>query len=131
VAGTTLLPRNSNTQWIYGGAGCVYSSASNEIFTIHLDIPNGTRLDYLRVYFYDTSANNGTAWITSYNGAGTTTDLVDVKSSGNSGYGYTVSSYLGHVVNTSGRAYVLNWWPGQTGASMRLCGLRVAYRLPT
>ena len=46
------------------------------------------------------------------------------------GYGTTLSTYLGHVVNTELNAYVLNWRPNQLGSAMRLCGLRVAYRLP-
>ena len=131
VAGTTLLPRNSSVQWTYGAGGCVYSNSTDQVLNIHLDIPDGSRIDYLRIYYYDTSAANGQAWVTTYNGAGATNDLVSVQSSGNSGFGYKVSAYVGHVVDTSTRAYVLNWRPNQTGASMRLCGMRVAYRLPT
>jgi hypothetical protein len=34
------------------------------------------------------------------------------------------------VVDNSDGGYVLNWLPNVTGTTMRLCGLRVAYRLP-
>ena len=98
------------------------------MLNIHLDIPDRTRIDYLRIYYYDTSSADSTAWLTTYNGASTTADLVAVKSGGASGYGFKVSTYIGHVVDTSTRAYVLNWRPDQTGSTMRLCGLRVAYR---
>jgi hypothetical protein len=106
----------------------IQADPASEVFRVHLDIPNGSRTDYLRLYYYDTSSANSIAWITTYNGSGAATDLVEIKSSGNSGYGYKVSDYIGHTVDTSDRAYVLNWRPNQIGSSMRLCGLRVAYK---
>ncbi|MBN1920532.1 MAG: hypothetical protein JW892_04760, partial [Anaerolineae bacterium] len=68
-----------------------------------------------------------------YDGAGGLVDLPNptgVVSSGNSGYGTTLSIYMEHIVNNSSRAYVLNWRPNVAGTTMMLCGLRVAYRLP-
>jgi hypothetical protein len=100
------------------------------LFNVHLDIPQGSRIDYLRVFYYDTSSNNSTAWITTYDGAGSFSDLTYVLSEGNSGYGTNLSDYVGHVVDTTNDAYVLNWRSSQPDSSLRLCGLRVAYHLP-
>jgi hypothetical protein len=130
VAGTTLMPRSSATTWTYAGGGCVYASAGTDIFNIHLNLPQGSRIDYLRMYYYDASTADSTAWVTTYNGGGGFTDLISVSSSLTSGYGYVVSGYIGHIVDNSKNAYVLNFWPNQTGSTMRLCGLRVAYRVP-
>ncbi len=130
VAGATLVPRDSTTSWDYSGAGCISASSGNDNFTIHLPIPNGSRIDYLRLYYYDTSANNSTAWVTTYDGAGGINDLTSVSSTGSSGYGTTLSPYVGHVVDSMSNSYVLNWRANQTGSTMRLCGLRVAYRDP-
>ena len=69
--------------------------------------------------------------MTSYNSTGGFTDITTVSSAGTGGYGTQLSSYVGHVVDNSSRSYVLNWSPGQNGSTMRLCGLRVAYRVPT
>jgi hypothetical protein len=131
VTGATLRPRDSSSGWDYSGVGCVQLANGSELLNIHLDIPNGSRIDYLRMFFYDTSSNNSTAWVTNYNGSGSFTDLVSVNSTGNAGYGSQLSPLLEHVVNNSSRSYALNWRANQTGGSMRLCGLRVAYRMPT
>jgi hypothetical protein len=130
VAGATLRPRDSSSGWDYPGTGCLSLANGNELLNIHLDIPDGSRIDYLRLYYYDTSGANSTSWITNYDGAGNFSDLISVASTGSAGYGSTLSALLEHVVDTQARAYVLNWQANQTGGSMRLCGLRVAYRLP-
>jgi hypothetical protein len=106
------------------------AATPNELFTLNLDIPHGARIDYLRLLYYDKSAANSQAYITAYDAQGSLSDLIGVNSSGNSGYGYQISAYLGHVVDTESKAYVLNWRANQRGSTMRLCGLRVAYRLP-
>ncbi len=130
VAGSTFRPRASATTWGYPGAGCVHVAAGGDLFTLPLNLPQGSRLDYLRLYYYDTSANNSKAWITRYDASGVTTDLISVDSAGNTGYGTTLSAYSGHIVDNMNNTYVLNWWANQTGTTMRLCGMRVAYRLP-
>ena len=101
-----------------------------DLFTLHLEVPHGARIDYLRLFFYDTSSANSQSWITTYNAQGAFSDLTSVDSVGTGGYGTNLSVYLGHVVDTETNAYVLNWRPNQLGSAMRLCGLRVAYRLP-
>ena len=97
---------------------------------LHLDIPTGSRIDYLRIFFYDTSDSNSQAWVTTYDGASGIDDIAYVTSSGTGGYGTYLSPYVGHIVNNASDAYVLNWRPVVTGSTMMLCGLRVAYRVP-
>ena len=128
VAGTTLRPRSSSTTWTYGANGCVYRSAGSDLFNTELHLPSGVTIKYLRLYFYDTSGSNQTAWITRYRpGTPSTEDLVSVLSSGNAGQGTALSAELSHVVDNVNYAYVLNWSPVVNGAGMKLCGLRVAY----
>lgn len=100
------------------------------IFNIPLDIPDGVRIEYLRIYYYDTSASNSQAWVTRYNDEGGLEDVTYVASDGNAGYGTNLGAYLEHVVDMTNYSYVLNWRPNATGSTMQLCGLRVAYRLP-
>lgn len=133
VTGTALRPRDSTVTWDNDGTGgCLYQTGGStlEIFNIHLHIPPGSRIDYLRLYYYDTSSNTSIAWVTTYDNEGGVDDLITVSSSGSGGYGTMLSPYLGHVVDYASDSYVLNWRSNQTGNSMRLCGLRVAYRLP-
>lgn len=135
IAGSTFRPRASTTTWASSGAGgCVYAVANpSGIFNVPLSLPQGGRIDYLRLYFYDTSASDSTAWVTYYDGEGGLVDLPTaegVSSSGNAGYGTTLSIEMLHVVDNANNAYVLNWRPNVTGNTMMLCGMRVAYRLP-
>ena len=130
VAGSALRPRASTTGWNSDGSGgCIYSSGS-EVFNIHLEVPQGSRVDYLRIYYYDASSSDSQAWITRYNDVGGFSDRTSVTSSGNGGYGTALSGYLGEVFDYANYSYVLNWRPNQVGNTMQLCGLRVAYRLP-
>lgn len=130
-AGATLRPRASLTNWAYASGGCIYPSKGSDLFTLPLNLPEGVRIDYLRLYYYDASTvNDSTAWITIYDGAGGVTDLISVSSTGSGGYDYIISDYLGHVVNNEDYAYVLNYANGTQSNLVRLCGLRVAYRLP-
>lgn len=55
IAGSVLRPRNSTSEWANDGSGgCIYLTAGNtsHIFNIHLEIPNGSRIDYLRAYYF-------------------------------------------------------------------------------
>lgn len=61
AAGATLRPRTSNTEWsIDNSGGCLYVMGGNisTIYNVHLDIPNGSRIDYLRVYYFLRGFNN-------------------------------------------------------------------------
>jgi len=133
AAGAVLKPRNSSVEWSTDGSGgCVFLSSGDPftILNLHLDIPNGVRIDYLRIYYYDTGASNSQAWVTRYDNAGSFTDVAYVTSAGDTGYGTQLSPLIEHVVDNVSYSYVLNWRPLVTGSSMALCGLRVAYRLP-
>jgi hypothetical protein len=130
VTGSSFTPRGSSTTWSYAGVGCVSVASGTALFTVPLHLPEGSHIDYLRLYYRDTSASNSIAWITNYDAAGAFTDLTTVSSSGDSGYGTTLSPYVGHVVDNASRAYTLNWQANETGTGMQLCGLRVAYRMP-
>jgi len=130
IAGSTLRPRGSATTWASSGqGGCVYAVDGQEVFNVPLDLPQGARIDYLRLYYYDNGASNSTAWITTYDGIGGLSDQVRVDSADTTGYGSTLSPYVGHIVDNINNSYVLNWRPSVAGSSMMLCGLRVAYRI--
>jgi len=130
-AGATMRPRASLTNWAYDSGGCIHPSKGADLFTLPLNLPDGVRIDYLRLYFYDTSTTTDSyAWITIYNGSGSTTDLIFVTSAGSAGYGYEVSDFVDHVVDNMNYSYVLNYANSTTSNTVRLCGLRVAYRLP-
>jgi hypothetical protein len=132
-AGSALRPRDSSVNWtIDPSGGCIYLASGDAytVLNIHLDVPHGSRIEYLRLFYYDTSASDSTAWVTRYNDEGGIEDVTNVTSDTNTGYGTTLSAYIEHVVDSTNYSYVLNWRPYVIGSTMQLCGLRVAYRLP-
>jgi hypothetical protein len=137
VAGTALRPRDSSTNWFYGGSGCVYVEGALHNLNIDVQIPEGSLVEYLRIYYFDTNASDSTAWLTRYfedpldPGTLTFQDIAVVFSDGDSGYGTTVNDpAVAHEVDAYNNRYVLNWRPAVSGSSLQLCGLRIAYRLP-
>ncbi|HOG59122.1 MAG TPA: hypothetical protein PLO92_02815 [Anaerolineaceae bacterium] len=107
------------------------SLTSYEIFSLQIHLPEGARIEYLRLYYYDSNPSmDSIAWITTYDGAGNFSDLINVSSFGSAGYGQALSAYFAHVVDNEAATYVLNWRPRVFDSSMRLMGMRVAYRLP-
>ena len=55
IPGTVLLPRTSSVEWSTDWTGgCIYlkSGPSYNVFNKTLNIPDGSRIDYLRVYYY-------------------------------------------------------------------------------
>ena len=134
VPGSALRPRNSSVEWKpdYSSGGCLYQYGGDHLntYNIHLDIPSGARIEYLRIYYYDTNSEDSIAWITRYDGNGNMEDISYVESDGSVGFGTKLSAYLGHIVNNTSYSYVLNRRPYVNGVTMKLCGLRVAYRLP-
>ncbi|HNT54585.1 MAG TPA: hypothetical protein PKG95_07725 [Anaerolineaceae bacterium] len=131
VAGSTLRQRASGNNWFASGSGgCVYANDTYNIFNLDAQFPEGARIDYLRIFYYDTSDSNSIAWLTTYDGAGGYSDRTNVYSANNLGYGTTLSDYLGETVINYNNPYLLNWRPMVADNTMQLCGLRVAYRLP-
>ena len=133
VTGSALHPRDSSVEWNTGGSGgCLYQVSGDPyvIYNLHQEIPNGARIDYLRIFYYDTSASTSYAWVTRYDDTGGYQDITSVASVGTAGYGTALSPFVDHVIDNVNYSYILNWRPYVNGTSMFLCGLRVAYRLP-
>ncbi|HQN43191.1 MAG TPA: hypothetical protein PLA25_03580, partial [Anaerolineaceae bacterium] len=103
------------------------TNALNEIFNVDLQLPDGATIEFLRLYYYDTSAGDSRAWVTSYDGAGNYSDLMTVASTGNTGYGQALSASPSVVVDNYSNSYLLNWRSNTAGVTSQLCGLRVFY----
>lgn len=104
-------------------------TTSSENFTLQIHLPEGARIDYLRFYYFDSeSAYSQWAWIVAYDGQNAD-DWIYVASDSASGYDYVVSDYWGEIVDNYNYTYTLQWRPNVIGDTMRLCGMRIAYRL--
>ena len=132
VPGTTLRARDSATGWDYSGTGCAFSvGGTDRILNTELQIPEGSTIKYLRIYYNDTSvADDVVGYISRYDTGTSTEDLISVASTGAGGVGTALSAEITHVVDNFGYAYVLIGWPGASSSQVQICGLRVAYYAP-
>ncbi|MCK9538932.1 hypothetical protein [Dokdonella sp.] len=122
----------SNTETTYVAGGCIRITGGFRFATTDMQIPTGSSIYGLRVYYKDTDASNMVrGWITTYDGNSVYDELVAVESEVSVGHG---SKYLGvtprPIVDNFAHAYSIDI--GQTGssASTAFCGARVFYSTP-
>jgi hypothetical protein len=132
IPGTALKPRNSNATYVpTAGGGCFYATASSyTIFNIGVFLPQGAWVDTVRLYYYDTSATDSTAWFSVYDLYGNIVQEWAVDSSGNSGDGFHDTALISHTIDYSLYSYAINWRPYVLGATMQNCGFRIFYQAP-
>ena len=132
VPGSAFLTVDSSQTWAYDYMGCIHATAGGDsLMNYSLQLPQGSRIVLLRVYYDDTNAGiDGHGWITIYpEGGESYEDLVSVPTGGNSGHGSNYGN-LDHIVNNYYQNYVLVWRPNVASTNMQLCGMRVMYYRP-
>lgn len=134
AAGSNFHPRDSSTTFSYSGGGCMQrnSNAGDSWFTYDVQIPDGSEIDFLRVYFYDNDATfdvNSELW--AFDGAGGTTLIAEADSTGTPGFSSAGSNFFSHFVdNINESLVVVVSIEGGVGSSLRLCGVRLRYQGP-
>jgi hypothetical protein len=131
IPGSVLTPVDSTTQLVYDLMGCVHASAgASGLLNAPLEIPDGSHIVLMRLYYDDTSANEINSWITRYDELGTDfQDLVAVASAGSGGHGSNYGD-LDHIVDTYGWSYVINIKLNSSTSALQVCGIRVMYYPP-
>ncbi len=130
VPASAFTRRASSNVTTYVSGGCI--QAKSDFAVSDIQIENGASIVGLRVYYKDTDASNSvTAYVTAYDGSGTTTDYGPVSSTAQAGYG---SVYFGIdpnvVVNNSANSYVFNVMQSGPSATTAICGARLFYSIP-
>jgi hypothetical protein len=133
IVGTALKPRNSNATYVpSGGGGCFYSTASSyTIFNTGVFLPQGSWVDTMRMYYFDSSATDAAAWFSVYDLYGNLVQEWQVTSSGDSGNGFNDTALISHTIDYSLYSYAINWRPYVLGAEMQNCGFRLFYEPPS
>lgn len=133
VTGSALTPRENNVNYTVGGTGGCSYVTSGDAFTVWnttVNLPQGAVVDTLRMYYYDTSNSNSSAWFTVYDLYGDIVTEWVVSSSGNFGNSFNDSAIINHTIDYSIYSYLINWRPVVTGSSLQLCGFRIFYSPP-
>ena len=131
VAGSAFVPLYADSGVTYGSKGCTYMTADIHLFLNYsLDLPHGSTVTTLRVYFNDTSPADGTLYLAQYDDGASYVYLASVATSGSSGFGSATTSGLTIQLDNVNYNYVLYWVPGISGVAVQLCGFRVDYTEP-
>lgn len=133
VSGGALKPRENDVSYgVSASGGCAYVTAGDTftVWNIEPNLPPGTRVDTLRMYYYDTSASSSSAWFTIYDLYGAIVQEWSVSTEGSSGHSFNDSAQINHTVDYSQYSYLLNWRPNVAGSAMQLCGFRVFHEFP-
>ena len=130
VAGSVLRERTSTDGTaVSTSGGCIYNSSGSSFGVLNTPVflPNGATVETLRMYYNDTSASDSTGWFTIYDLYGNIVDEFSVLSAGSTGYSFSDTAAINHVIDHTLYSYVLNWRPVVAGATMQLCGFRIFY----
>ena len=131
VAGSAFVPLYGDAGVTYGTKGCTYmSNAAHAFMNYSLDLPHNSTVKYIRLYFNDTAATDGTLHLAEYDDGASYTYLATVETSGSAGLGSSTVSGLNIPLDYGNYNYVLYWMPGVSGSTMQLCGYRVGFTPP-
>lgn len=131
VAGSAFVPLYGDAGVVYGSRGCTYMTNDTHAFMNYsLDLPNGSIITMIRLYFKDTADTDGTLHLARYDDGATYDYLATVTTSGSSGLGYNTVTGLNIELDNVNYNYVMYWIPGVAGSTMQLCGFRVIYERP-
>ena len=128
VAGSAFVPLYADSGVTYGSKGCTYMANATHLFMNYsLDLPNNAIVTYVRLYFNDTAATDGTLHLAQYDDGASYSYLATVTTSGSSGLGSATLTGLNIPLDYVNYNYVMYWMPGVSGNTMQLCGFRVGY----
>lgn len=115
-----------------GQPGCVRLTAGGRKRLQHkVLLPDGALVKYLRIYYYDTSTKDLTAWLTDYDGAGQYVDRTRVTSGGADGFNSALSAEMNYVVDHYTQALAIVIDPNTVfDGTLQFCGARIAYYDP-
>ncbi len=129
--GSTLKPRENDVDYRTNDfGGCVYATGGNSltVWNLPLALPNGSKVEWLRMYYYDNDPSNvSIGWFTKYDLYGGLVQEWSIASSdGGNGYKDVLITPT-QTIDYSAYSYVINWRPVGTGSNLQLCGFRIFY----
>ncbi len=133
IAASGSSANYSTVDYTYGGGGCMYTSNNLQDgdLDINLQLPDGHTLLGFRYYWNDTDAGSSTARLWKFDGLGGTTNLLNITSTGDTGFGsfYTALTGGDHVIDNSTGAYVIRF-DGGAGNTQEMCAVRLFIASP-
>lgn len=133
ILGSHLRPRNSSVEYAYDGSGCMYitNAGGGTRLQFPVLLPDGSTIKSMDIIYNDTNASNLTMVLSAYDPGVDDTDIIVLKSTGDTGIGTNSSSEISYSVDNSQEAYSLNYsWTDVTDDTLQICGIRINYNDP-
>lgn len=142
MAGWIDVPQVGDVaEFAYSGNGCINATGGTEKRLQHkVLLPQGATVVYLRLYAYDDSSSDVTAFFTSYDAAGNFTEHTYVSSTDAGGYVTVLSPSISYVVDPLVSPINVTVHLGDESSAdtifkngfgdsstLRFCGVRIAY----
>jgi len=129
ILGSHLRPRNSSVEYVYDSLGCMHvTNAGGTRLQFPVLLPDGSTIKSMDIIYNDTSASNLTVILSAYDPGVADTDVILLKSTGDTGLGTNSSPEISYSVDNSQEAYSLNYdWTSVTDGTLQICGIRVNY----
>ncbi len=137
IPGQVFLPTETDSSLIYNYdfAGCITAQWSSTGFQYPLNLPTGSIIKSVDVFFRNASAASqqfGNLYLKGYNGLGnfTSTIVASTLPGNQTGTGYfsNSSGLVSIALDFYTNSYVMIWLPG--GTDQALCGVRIYYAGP-
>lgn len=134
VTGSALRPRASDITFASIGSGggiyCTGTGTSFVVFNTPLNLPQGTLVKSLRMYFYDSDPSQVCyGVVTQYDLFGNFVhEWWATSPTGSVGAGYADSPAINHTIDNTQYSYLLNWVPVVYNSNMQLRALQLNYK---
>jgi hypothetical protein len=130
ILGSHLRPRNSSVEYVYDLNGCMHitNAGGGTRLQFPVLLPDGSTIKSMDIIYNDTSASNLTVFLSAYDPGVDDTDIILLKSTGDTGVGTASSSEISYSVDNSQEAYSVNYsWTDITDGTLQICGIRINY----
>jgi hypothetical protein len=118
-------PRAGASTWTFHSGGYVSHATGTELLWAPLTIPNGSKIDTVRAWIYDNSAEAITVYLTEYGGITDSGNTIALASSVGTGE-TSIAVMPAYTVDNSSNFYVVYLWM-PIDANLRVKGVRVLW----
>jgi hypothetical protein len=119
------------TTYTNSAGGCLYTTAGAPYLFSGIIIPDGSVIEYVRMYYKDTSEANDASLVLYQYGEGSSTNLLTISTVGTYPGVRTHSESVDIVINNAVYGYGFEWAAPGNSDTTQICGYRITYTPPS
>jgi hypothetical protein len=119
------------TTYTNSAGGCLYTTAGASYLFSGVIIPDGSVIEYVRLYYKDTSEANDASLVMYQYGEGSSTNLLSLSTVGSYPGVRTHSESVNILINNAVYGYGFEWAAPGNSDTTQICGYRITYTPPS